>query len=352
MNFLRAKSLIAVIAFVFVLSLGSLFAADETINGAGASFPNPLYQKWALKYYKMNSIKVNYQSIGSGGGIKQIKAKTVNFGASDKPLKAEELNESGLIQFPMVMGGIVPVVNIKGIKAGDIKLNADTLVKIFSGKITNWKAPEIAKLNPGLKLPDKAISVVHRSDGSGSTWLLTNYFSKVSEDWKKNFGNDKVVEWPKGNFYGGKGNEGVASYVERLNGSIGYVEFAYAVQNKLSYISLQNKDGKYVIPSFEAFQAAAAGADWKNAPGFYVVLTDQAGAKSWPITGATFILIYKDQVNAQTAKTMLNYFNWCFENGDKMAEELHYVPMPKPVVEIVKEVWAKEVKTKGNAIWK
>jgi phosphate transport system substrate-binding protein len=344
MSDLKMKSLIIGITFSFLLGLGLYsFAEGTTINGAGASFPNPLYQKWAFKYNKLTGVKINYQSIGSGGGIAQIKRKTVNFGASDAPLKAEELGEAGLIQFPMVMGGIVPVVNIEGIKAGDLKLDANTLVGIFMGKITKWNDTKIRKLNPNLNLPAKAIAVVHRADGSGSTWLFTHYLSKVSKEWKEKIGNGKAVSWPRGNFYGGKGNEGVSSYVKRLPGSIGYVEFAYALQNKLAYVKLKNRAGKYVAPTFEAFQAASAGADWKNAPGFYVVLTDQPGEKSWPITGATFILVHKNQKDDTLAKEMLKYFSWCFEHGGEMAEELHYVPMPEPVVKVVEDA-LKDVK--------
>jgi len=341
----KMKSLIVGILLSFLLGLGAYsFAEDVTINGAGASFPNPLYQKWAYKYNKMTGVRINYQSIGSGGGIAQIKAKTVNFGASDKPLKAEELEKAGLIQFPMVMGGIVPVVNVKGIKAGDLKLDKDALVGIFMGKITKWNDPVIKKLNPKLNLPDKAIAVIHRADGSGSTWLFTNYLSKVSKEWKEKIGNGKVVSWPKGSFYGGKGNEGVSSYVKRLDGSIGYVEFAYALQNKLAHVKLKNKAGKYVAPTFDAFEAAAAGADWKSAPGFYVVLTNQPGEKSWPITGATFILIQKDQKDDALANQMLKYFEWCYKHGNDMAKELHYVPMPDPVVSVVKDAWKDNIK--------
>lgn len=349
----NVKRLTAIIAILAFITLGGYtLIAKEKINGAGASFPNPLYQKWAIKYYKLNKTRINYQSIGSGGGIKQINARTVDFGASDKPLKKIDLDKSGLIQFPMVMGGVVPVVNIKGIKAGRMKLDAKTLVDIFSGKITRWNDARIAKINPGLKLPDKHISVVHRSDGSGTTWLFTNYLSKVSSEWKAKYGNAKVVAWPRGSFYGGKGNEGVSSYVKRLRGSIGYVEFAYALQNKLAFVSLKNRSGKFVDPSINAFQAAAAYADWKNAPGFRVVLTDQPGDSSWPITGATYILIYKKQKNMTTAKTMLEYFNWCYVNGSKMAEDLHYVPMPKEVVEIIKNRWKREIRVNGKPVWK
>ena len=326
-----------------------LFAESTIINGAGASFPYPLYSQWADKYYKMTGMKLNYQSIGSGGGITQIKAKTVDFGASDAPLEASDLEKSGLIQFPTVMGGVVPVVNIKGIKAGELKLTPDVLADIFLGKITKWNDNAIASLNKGLKLPKKSITVVHRADGSGTTWIFTNYLDKVSSDWNKKIGMGKAVSWPVG--VGGKGNEGVASYVQRIDGSIGYVEYAYALQNKMAHAMLKNKSGNFVSPTIESFQAAAAGADWKNAPGFYMVLTDQPGEKSWPITGATFILLHKSQKDGMRAEKMLDFFNWCLNHGDEMANNLHYVPMPDSVVKLVQDTWKKEIKAKGNLVW-
>jgi phosphate transport system substrate-binding protein len=337
----------ALLAFGFA----SAQAADVTaISGAGATFPYPVYAKWAEAYQKETGVKMNYQSIGSGGGIKQIKAKTVDFGASDAPLKAEELDQAGLMQFPMVMGGVVPVVNVPGIKAGDLKLSSELMADIFLGKIKKWNDAAIKKINPGLNLPDRAISVVHRADGSGTTWIFTNYLSKVSKEWKEKVGNNKSVSWPTG--VGGKGNEGVASYVGRIKGSIGYVEYAYALQNKMSYALLQNKDGHFVAPTSEAFQAAAANADWKNAPGFYMVLTDQPGAKSWPITGATFILVYKEQSKPATAAAVLKFFDWSYHHGNAMAEKLDYVPMPDSVVSLVESTWASNIKgTDGKAVW-
>jgi phosphate transport system substrate-binding protein len=333
-----APYLIVSAVFVFMLSTVA-FAAE--ITGAGATFPYPLYAKWADAYKAKTGIGMNYQSIGSGGGIKQIKAKTVDFGASDKPLKPEELNEAGLVQFPTVMGGVVPVIHLKGIHAGKVKLDGEVLAKIYMGEITKWNAPEIAHLNKGVKLPAKAITVVHRSDGSGTTFIFTNYLSKVSPQWKEKVGNDASVAWPTG--VGGKGNEGVASYVQRISGAIGYVEYAYAIQNKLTYTLLKNHDGHFVKPESKNFQAAAADADWANAPGFYQILTDQPGKASWPITGATFILMHKSQSNPQAAKMVLEFFKWAYANGDQMAQQLDYIPMPDNVVELIFTEW-KEIK--------
>jgi len=326
-------------------------AADvQSISGAGATFPYPVYAKWAEAYAKNTGVKMNYQSIGSGGGIKQIIAKTVDFGASDAPLKPEELDKQGLMQFPMIMGGVVPIVNIPGVKPGELKITAEVLANIYLGKITKWNDEAIKKLNSGVKLPSTAITVVHRSDGSGTTWIYTNYLTKVSEEWAKKVGNDKAVAWPTG--VGGKGNEGVASYVGRIKGSIGYVEYAYALQNKMTYVLLQNKSGEFVKPDTQSFQAAAANADWKNATGFYMVLTDQPGKDSWPITGASFILVYKVQQKPDTARAVLKFFDWAYRSGAEMAEKLDYVPMPAPVVSLVEETWAKEIKGSDNqAIW-
>ena len=331
-----------------LLSTGPVLAA-ASINGAGATFPYPVYGQWAWMYNKETGVKLNYQSIGSGGGISQIKAKTVDFGASDAPLKAAELNEAGLLQFPMVMGGVVPVINVPGIAAGQLKLSGATLADIFLGKIVKWNDAAIVKENPGLALPDTAITVVYRADGSGTTWIFTNYLSKISKSWQDTVGNAKAVKWPAG--VGGKGNEGVASYVERIKGSIGYVEYAYALQNKLNYSQLQNQAGKYVAPTSATFQAAAANADWANAEGFYLVLTDQPGDESWPITGASFILVYKEQANAATAKEVLNFFDWCYRNGNSTAEKLDYVPMPEKVVKMVEKVWTEQIKASGKPVW-
>ncbi len=334
---------------VLVLGLGLLLlftmsAAAENIalNGAGATFPYPVYSQWAYKYNQLTGMQLNYQSIGSGGGIAQIKAKTVDFGASDAPMEPEELNKSDLFQFPMIIGGVVPVLNVSGIQAGQVRLAPGVLADIFLGKITKWNDPAIAKLNNDVKLPDTAITVVHRADGSGTTWIFTNYLSKVSPEWKQKVGNDKSVAWPVG--IGGKGNEGVATYVQQTAGAIGYVEYAYALQNKMTYALLQNRAGKYVKPTIETFQAAAANADWKSAPGFYMVLTDQPGDTSWPITGASFILVRKNQPDAARAKAMFDFFDWCYRHGVDIAQKLDYVPIPMNVVELVEITWKTEVK--------
>jgi phosphate transport system substrate-binding protein len=325
-------------------------AGNQIINGAGATFPYPLYSHWAYEYSTLTQVKLNYQSIGSGGGIAQIKAKTVDFGASDAPMEADELDKLGLIQFPIVIGGIVPVVNLKGIKPGELKLDSKTLADIFLGTLTKWNDPAIKKLNPGLTVPDKAITVVHRADGSGTTWIFTNYLDKVSPVWHAKVGTGKAVDWPVG--IGGKGNEGVAAYVQRVNGAIGYVEFAYALQNDMSHALIKNKDQKFVGPEIKSFQAAAENADWENAPGYYLVLTDQPGAESWPITGASFILVYKEQKNSTRARMMLDFFDWCYKHGASSAEKLHYVPIPENVVDLVKKTWAKELISDGKEVWK
>lgn len=322
--------------------------AATTIQGAGATFPYPVYSQWAYQYHQFSGDKLNYQSIGSGGGIAQIKAKTVHFGASDAPLKAKDLDEVGLLQFPMVVGGVVPIVNVKGIADGQLKLSKEVMADIFLGKIKNWNDERIAAVNPGLTLPDRAITVVHRSDGSGTTWIFTNYLQKVSAEWKEKVGFGKAVAWPTG--VGGKGNEGVANYVQRVNGAIGYVEYAYSLQNKLPYALLQNQSGQYVAPTLETFQAAAANADWVNSPGYYVVLTDQPGEKSWPITGASFILVYKEQKDNLTTEAMLKYFNWCLKHGGDLAAKLHYVPLPESVVTLIQNSWKNEIKVKGQAV--
>ncbi|NPA95099.1 MAG: phosphate ABC transporter substrate-binding protein PstS [Thermodesulfobacteria bacterium] len=336
---------------MFGLGTGPVVAGKvKAISGAGATFPYPVYAKWAAAYYKLTGIKLNYQSIGSGGGIKQIKAKTVDFGASDAPLKPEQLDKWGLMQFPMIMGGVVPVVNLPGVKPGQLRLSNETLADIYLGKIRKWNDPAIQKDNPGMALPSKIITVVHRADGSGTTWIFTNFLCKVSEEWKKKVGNAKSVAWPTG--IGGKGNEGVASYVKRIPGSIGYVEYAYALQNRLIYLKLKNRAGAYVEPNIDTFQAAAANADWAGAKGFYVVLTDQPGKDSWPITGASFILMHKIQDKPEVAKAVLTFFDWCYKNGQEMAKKLDYVPMPENVVELVEKAWATEIKDKsGNPIW-
>jgi phosphate transport system substrate-binding protein len=317
-------------------------AAAVEISGAGATFPYPVYAKWADTYKKETGVGLNYQSIGSGGGIKQIEAKTVTFGATDAPLKGPELDKYGLMQFPMVMGGIVPVVNIDGVAPGDLVLDGPTLAGIFLGTVKNWDDPAIKKLNPNAKLPSQAIAVVHRSDGSGTTFNFTYYLAEASADWKSKVGSATSVEWPVG--IGAKGNEGVSNNVSQTKGSIGYVEYAYALQNKLVYTKMINKDGKTVAPTSAAFQAAAANADWNSVPGYGVILANQAGAESWPMTAATFILIPKKPDDAAAVAEALKFFAWAYVKGDKMAEELDYVPMPKKIVADIEKVWANEIK--------
>jgi phosphate transport system substrate-binding protein len=316
------------------------FAAD--ISGAGATFPYPIYAKWADAYKKETGTGLNYQSIGSGGGIKQIEAKTVTFGATDMPLKADDLEKNGLVQWPMVMGGIVPVVNLDGINPNDLTLDGTTLAKIFLGEIKTWDDPAIKKLNPSAKLPSQAIAVVHRSDGSGTTFNFTDYLAKVSADWKSKVGSATSVEWPVG--IGAKGNEGVSNNVGQTKGSIGYVESAYAKQNKLTTTKMINKEGKTVEPVPQAFQAAAANADWNTAPGFYLILTDQPGAASWPITASTFILMHKQPQDSAAAAEALKFFSWAYAKGGQMAEELDYIPMPTSVVASVEKVWSGQIK--------
>ncbi len=329
------------IAVAGLLAASALPAAAADISGAGATFPYPIYAKWADAYKKETGVGLNYQSIGSGGGIKQIQARTVTFGATDAPLKGEDLDKSGLVQFPMVMGGIVPVVNLEGVNAGDLVLDGPTLANIFMGNVKTWDDPAIKKLNPTLKLPSQAIAVVHRSDGSGTTFNFAYYLSEVSPDWKSKVGANTSVEWPVG--IGAKGNEGVSNNVAQTKGSIGYVEYAYALQNKLIFTKLMNKDGHAVAPTAEAFQAAAANADWNSVPGYGVILANEPGATSWPMTAATFILIPKQPSDPAAATEALKFFTWAFAKGSKMAEELDYVPMPAKVVDSIKAMWAKSI---------
>ena len=347
LNFKTGSTLVASIALAISFTSAAT-AAD--ITGAGATFPYPIYAKWADAYKTKTGNGLNYQSIGSGGGIKQIKAKTIDFGASDKPLKPEELQTAGLMQFPAVMGGVVPVANLEGIAPGQMKLSGKVLADIFLGKIAKWNDPAIATINKGLTLPDTAISVVHRADGSGTTFIFTNYLSKVSPEWKSKVGEEASVAWPTG--MGGKGNEGVASYVQRIKGSIGYVEYAYALQNKMTYTMMQNKEGQFVKPDEESFKAAAAGADWEHAPGFYEILTDEPGKLSWPITGATFILMHKVQDKTENAAEVMKFFDWAYTNGGKMALDMDYIPMPDNVVKLVKGAWKAQIKdASGKPIW-
>jgi len=325
-------------------------AATGLINGAGATFPYPLYSKWAYEYNKKTGVKMNYQSIGSGGGIKQIKAKTVDFGASDAPLQAKDLDASGLMQFPMAIGGVVPVVNVKGVAPGQLQLSGEALADIYAGKITRWDDKRLKAINPGTKLPHDKISVVHRADGSGTTWIFTNYLDKVSTNWHSTRGFGKAVNWPVG--VGGKGNEGVATYVKRIKNSIGYVELAYATQSKLTTIKLENRDNHFVEPTKESFMAAAAGADWNNTPGYAVVLTDQPGKDAWPIAGATFILVYKKAENCANTKAVLDFFDWSYKNGAEMARDLDYVPIPKDVYGLMETAWEKNIRCGETTAWK
>jgi phosphate transport system substrate-binding protein len=319
------------------------------ISGAGATFPYPIYAKWAEAYATKTGLKMNYQSIGSGGGIKQITAKTVDFGASDMPLKPADLEKDGLTQFPMVMGGVVPVINVPGISAGQLKLDGKVLADIYLGKITKWNDPAIAALNSGLKLPDLAIAPVYRSDGSGTTFIFTHYLSEVSPEWKDKVGENTSVQFPSG--IGGKGNEGVSAMASRTVGAIGYVEYAYAKQNKLTYPLLRNKDGEFVSPDSAAFRAAAANADWSKSQDFYLLLTNQPGKESWPITGATFILLHKQQSKPEVAREVINFFDWAYLNGGKLADDLDYVPMPENVVKLVKQNWQQIKGPDGKPVW-
>ena len=323
-----------ILAMVLMLVAG---AAQADITGAGATFPYPIYAKWADAYKKATGVAMNYQSIGSGGGIKQITAKTVDFGASDMPMKAEDLDRAGLIQFPAIIGGVVPVYNIRGVDSGKLKITGEVLANIYLGKIKVWNDPAITAINPGITLPAEAITVVARSDGSGTTFIFVNYLSKISADWKSSVGEGTSVKWPIG--VGGKGNEGVASYVSRLNGSIGYVEYAYAKQNKLAVAQMQNRDRQWVLPDDLTFKAAAAGAEWTRTPGMGVILTDQPGKATWPMSGASFILMHIKQDRPDQGRAVIKFFDWAFKNGAAMADELDYVPIPDAVVPHIQTQW-------------
>ncbi len=339
------KSAIVAVATLTTFS----YAAAADITGAGATFPYPIYAKWAEAYKAATGTGMNYQSIGSGGGIKQIKAKTVDFGASDMPLTAAELDAEGLMQFPMVMGGVVTVVNLDGVKPGQLKLTGEVVAGIYLGKIVKWNAAEIVSLNPGVKLPAEEITVVHRADGSGTSFLFTDYLSKVNAEFKATVGAGTAVKWPAG--IGGKGNEGVAANVQRIKNSIGYVEYAYAKKNNMQYTQLKNRDGQFITPDDPNFKAAAAGAEWAKTPGFGVVLTDQPGKASWPITGASFILMHKVQADAAKGREVLKFFDWAYKNGGTMAEELDYVAMPAAVSKLVESAWKANIKdTSGKPL--
>ena len=336
MNFMKA-----IVAAGLVAASTSAFGAD--ITGAGSTFIYPVLSQWADGFKKESGSAVNYQSIGSGAGIKQIEAKTVTFGATDKPLSVDQLEKDGLAQWPMIMGAIVPVVNIEGVKPGDLALDGEALADIYSGKITKWDDPAIKKLNPKLTLPSTAIAVVHRSDGSGTTFNFTDYLSKVSADWKSKIGSGTTVEWPAG--VGAKGNEGVSGNIGQTKDSIGYVEYAYAKQNKLTFTKLVNKAGKTVEPTMEAFQAAASNADWAHAPGYFLILTDQPGEKSWPIVASTFILMHKEPADKANSAEAIKFFKFAFDKGGKMAQDLDYIPMPAAVIQLIEKTWSADIKS-------
>ena len=347
---MRSKQILKGVAVAATGILMSLSAHAAELTGAGATFPYPIYSKWAEAYKATTGIGLNYQSIGSGGGIKQIKAKTVDFGASDMPLKAEELEKEGLMQFPAIIGGVVPVVNLDGVMPGQLKLTSDVIAGIHLAKITKWNAPEITALNPGLTLPNLAITVVHRADGSGTTFIWCDYLSKANADFKATIGAATAVKWPTG--VGGKGNEGVAANVQRIKGAFGYVEYAYAKKNKISHAQLKNRDGEFVQPGDETFKSAAANADWQGTPGMGVILTYQTGKNSWPATGASFILMHKVQPEALTGRAVLKFFDWSYKNGATMASELDYVPLPPTVLTLINETWKAQLKdTNGKALW-
>ncbi len=342
---LTFKASLTTVAGLALASFATLAVAQD-VTGAGASFPAPLYSKWAADYNKATSVKINYQSVGSGAGLRQIEAKTVDFGASDAPLKDDELAKKGLMQFPTVIGGVIPVVNIKGITPGQLKLSGQVLGDIYLGKITKWTDPAIKALNPTLDLPDAAIAPVRRADGSGTSFIFTNYLSKVNAEWKSKVGEGTAVNWPVG--AGGKGNEGVAAFVSRLPNSIGYVEYAYVKQNKMTFAQLKNAAGNFVSPEDGAFKAAAAGAEWSKS--FYQILTEQPGKDSWPITGATFILMQKVQDKPAQAAASLKFFEWAYKNGDKTADDLDYVPMPAAVKTIIEKAWGDIKDASGKTV--
>jgi phosphate transport system substrate-binding protein len=345
---MKMPNRLVIIAAAAALGYAAVAAATD-ISGAGATFPYPIYAKWADAYKKLTGIGLNYQSIGSGGGIKQIKAKTVTFGASDMPLKPDDLKAAALLQFPMIIGGVVPVVNLKGIQPGQLHLDGASVASIYMGDITQWDDPQIKRLNPKLTLPSTAIAPVYRSDGSGTNFLFSDYLSKTSPKFMSSIGANTSVQWPTG--IGAKGNEGVANMTTQTDGAIGYVEYAYAKQNKMAYTLLTNKAGVAVAPSAESFQAAAATADWVHADSYYLILTDQAGAKSWPITGASFILVYKQPEDPASVNEALKFFAWAYKDGASMAAELDYVPLPPALIAQVKKTWSSEITSGGHPVW-
>jgi phosphate transport system substrate-binding protein len=323
------------------MSVAALSAQAADITGAGATFPYPIFAKWAEVYKKIENVNLNYQSIGSSGGLRQIRAKTVTFGASDAPVAGPQLEKDGMVQFPVILGGVVPIANLDGFAQAELKLTGSVLADIFLGTITNWNDPKIAALNPGKKLPNQSITVVHRADGSGTTFIFTDYLNEVSKPWADKVGKGAAVKWPAGSSVGGKGNEGVAANVTRVKGSIGYVEYAYAKKNNIKYLQMMNKDGQYVAPSEKTFAAAAAGADWFSVPGMGISLVEQKGAASWPITGASFVLMYKEPANKQASKDVIKFFSWAFKDGQQLALDLDYVPLPETLANaIASKVWS------------
>jgi phosphate transport system substrate-binding protein len=344
------KILGAAMSAALLLAAATNAQAAGTISGAGATFPQPVYAKWAEEYKAKTGTSLNYQAIGSGGGIKQINASTVDFGASDKPLKPDDLASGGLAMFPTVVGGVVPVMNLPGIKPGQIKMTGANLADIYRGAIKKWNDPLLVKANPGVPLPNLPITVVHRSDGSGTTFLFTTYLSMKAAHWASEVGANDAVQWPVG--LGGKGNDGVAAFVKQTPGAIGYVEYAYAKQNAMTYAMMQNKDGKFVTPDAKNFAAAAANAKWASAPGFYLLLLDQPGADAWPITGATFILVHTKQTDAAKGKEVLSFFDWCYKNGDAAANQLDYVPLPAAVKDLIRKSWAKVLGPDGKPVYR
>jgi len=335
------KRILTSVTAGIALSVAALSAQATDITGAGATFPYPIFAKWAEVYKKIENVNLNYQSIGSSGGLRQIRAKTVTFGASDAPVAGPQLEKDGMVQFPVILGGVVPIANIDGFKQGELKLTGQVLADIFMGTITKWNDPKIAALNPGKNLPNQSITVVHRADGSGTTFIFTDYLNEVSKPWADKVGKGAAVKWPASSSVGGKGNEGVAANVTRVKGSIGYVEYAYAKKNNITYTQMMNKDGQYVAPSEKTFAAAAAGADWFSVPGMGISLVEQKGAASWPITGASFVLMYKEPANKQASKDVIKFFSWAFKDGQQLALDLDYVPLPDTLTKaIASKVWS------------
>ncbi len=327
----------------------SQFRTNRTIHGTGASYPYPVYAQWTFKYYHLNQTRINYQSIGSGGGIAQIKAKTIDFGASDAPLSYEVLETSGLLQFPLIMGAVVPIINLSGIEVGELKLTGEILSEIYLGRIKFWNDHEIQSLNPDLKLPGKPITVIYRSDGSGSTWIFTNYLDEISSEWQKKVGKGEAVRWPTG--VGARGNEGVSFTVQNIAGSIGYVQYAYAFQNNLSFVQLKNKSGEFVSPSMKSFIAAAEKAVWNDSTSFFMKLINQEGKTVWPIFGVSYILMHKEQEDITKARTLLQFFDWCYRFGKRDAEKLYYVPIPERTVDLIQSYWQREIVADGTSVW-